>query len=398
MMSGMHLIDAAERRRRLAVRHGLANPVSTDPADVARSVVVLHSTDPATVYLSIRARAAASVTPAVIEDCLYERRDLVRMLAMRRTVFILPTRDVPVVQAAATDKIAMDQRTTLVKHLRDLGGVADAGPWLADVEASVLRIFTERPGPLAATELSAAEPRLKTQLKMAEGKAYQATVNITSRVLLLMAAQGLIVRGRPIGTWVSQQYRWSLLEHWVPAVHAAAPPDAGTARVELARQWLAAFGPAPATDLKWWTGWTVAQTKLALAALGAVEVDLGGGTGMVLPDDLASTDEQTPWVAFLPALDPTTMGWAERSWYLGEHKQTLFDTNGNAGPTIWVDGQIVGGWAQTPAGEIAIRVFDDVGADATKLIEAEAERVGAWLGPVRVIPRFRTPTERELSS
>src|SRR6185437_8166596 len=233
---------------------------------------------------------------------------------------------------------------------------------------------------------AAAEPRLKTQLKMAEGKAYQATVNITSRVLLLMAAQGLIVRGRPIGTWVSQQYRWSLLEHWVPAVHAVTPPGAEAARTELARQWLAAFGPAPVTDLKWWTGWTVAQTKQALAALGAVEVELDSGTGMVLPDDLASTDGQTPWVAFLPALDPTTMGWAERSWYLGEHKQTLFDTNGNAGPTIWVDGRIVGGWAQTPAGEIAIRIFDDIGAETTKLIEAEAERVGDWLGPVRVIP------------
>ena len=58
------------------------------------------------------------------------------------------------------------------------------------------------------------------------------------------------------------------------------------AQAELARLWLAAFGPAPLADLKWWTGWTMTQARRAVAEIGAVEVILDGGTGLALPDDL----------------------------------------------------------------------------------------------------------------
>jgi hypothetical protein len=396
----MHRIDVAERRRRLAVRHGLAGRAA-GVAGIARSLVALHSTDPATVYLSVlarsgRARSGGLVTPADIDNSLYERRELVRMLAMRRTVFVVPVESVPVVQASTTDRIARDQRGRLLTHLRDLADIADPDPWLADVEKSVLGLFAQRRVPVSAAELTAAEPRLKTTLRMAEGKTYAANPNITSRVLLVLAAHGHIVRGRPIGTWLSQQYRWSLIDDWLPAKPAII--DEPTAKRELARQWLAAFGPAPASDLKWWTGWTLTQARQAIAASGAAEVDLGTGTGYALPDDLEPTQDPGDWVALLPALDPTVMGWADRSWFLGEHKASLFDTNGNAGPTIWLNGRVVGGWAQRPTGEIAVKLLEDVGKHATADIAAEAEQLAKWLADVRVIPRFRTPTERELSA
>jgi hypothetical protein len=38
-----------------------------------------------------------------------------------------------------------------------------------------------------------------------------------------------------------------------------------------------------------------------------------------------------------------------------------------------------------------------VGSDAEAAIEAEAARLGAWLGEVRVLPRFATPLAKELS-
>ena len=123
-----------------------------------------------------------------------------------------------------------------------------------------------------------------------------------------------------------------------------------------------------------------------------------GGTGLVLPDDLELTPEPEPWAALLPALDPTVMGWADRGWYLGEHAPALFDRSGNAGPTVWWEGRVVGGWGQRPDGEVVVRLLEDVGADAAAAVEAETARLQEWLGGVRVTPRFRTPLERELAA
>ena len=139
-------------------------------------------------------------------------------------------------------------------------------------------------------------------------------------------------------------------------------------------------------------GWTVAATRQALADIGAVEVDLeSGDTGYLLLDDLEPIEAPEPWVALLPALDATTMGWSGRDWYLGPHRPQLFDTNGNAGPTIWVDGRVVGAWAQRRSGEIAVLLLEDVGGETARMIEAEAVRLEEWIGPTRVSVSFPTP-------
>ena len=91
------------------------------------------------------------------------------------------------------------------------------------------------------------------------------------------------------------------------------------------------------------------------------------------------------------------MGWKEREWYLGPHGKVLFDSNGNAGPTVWWDGRIVGGWSQRPDGEIAFGLLEDVGADGVRAIEAEAQRLAAWLGDVRFSPSFLPPFQRALA-
>jgi hypothetical protein len=333
-----------------------------------------------------------SVDVEAIEHALYDERTLLRMLGMRRTMFVVPVETAPVIQAASTRAIAAAQRRKYTQFISG-AGLGD-GAWLAEVEDSTARALTQL-GEATGAQLSAVEPRLRSQVSMAEGKAYGNKVNITTWVLLLLAADGRIVRGRPNGSWTSTQWRWSPMERWLPDGMAELTVE--DARVELARRWLAAFGPATVADLRWWTGWTAGDVKKALSAIGPVEVDLGGATGIVLPDDLEQTDEPEPWVALLPALDPTAMGWTERSWYLGAHGPALFDRSGNVGPTVWCDGRIIGGWAQRADGEVVYRLLEDVGSDTVAAVEAAAARLAKWIGSVRVIPRFRTPLERELT-
>lgn len=389
-------IDLAERRRRLGLRHALCPAArAADPAEAARRVVALHATDPAAVFLAAWARTG-SVHPAEIAQALYEQRSLVRMLGMRRTMFVVPADLWPVIQQSTMPRIESAQRRLLIRHLRELSSVRDPGPWLADVQRSVLRALAARGGTATAQELSSDEPRLLTQLVMAEGKPYEARQNITSRVLLLLGAQGHIVRGLPTGSLLSQRYQWALAEQWLPGSPKSLSP--ADARVELARRWLTAFGPAPLADLQWWTGWPKSEVRQAAAELAVREVDLDGAAGVVLPADVDSTPGSGPWTALLPALDPTVMGWSDRGWFLGGHERALFDRSGNAGPTVWLDGRVVGGWAQRRDGEIAVRLLDDIGADASALVRAEASRLRGWLGDLRITPRFRTPLERELSA
>jgi hypothetical protein len=388
----MRRIGVTERRARLGLRHHLAAPARSGVVEAARDLVGLHATDPATVYLAARVRMAVPEVAAV-ERALYEDRELVRILGMRRTMFVEPVELMPVVQAACTDAIAVQQRRLLVDMIGGAGMADDPAAWIEEVETAAVKALEARGG-ATATEVAQDDPRLAQQIVVAEGKPYEGRQSVVTRILLLLAADGRIVRGRPRGSWVSGQYRWSVIGAWLP--DGAGPWLIHDAQAELVRRWLASFGPATIADVKWWTGLPMGQVRRAVAAAGAVEVDLDGAPGLVLADDLDPVPAPGPWAALLPALDPTTMGWAGRDFYLGPHRPVLFDRNGNAGPTIWWDGRVVGGWAQRRSGELVLRLLEDVGADATTAIEADAARLADWLGPARVTPRFRTPLEREL--
>ena len=404
----MRSFTVEERRRRLGRRHRLLAP-APDVESVVASLVVLHATDPATVYLSAVARLAEPSLDAVAA-ALYDDRSLVRVLAMRRTLFVIAVDDLPMIERSSTDAVASSERKRLEGFLADTG-IADPAGWLAAAADDVVAAMPDDGAP--ARELTTLVPRLATKIVMGAGRKHSATAGATSRTLAVLANEGQLVRGRPAGAWTGRQYRWYRRDRWL----GPAEPDPGslsTANASrlLVERWLRRFGPATYDDLKWWTGWRAGQVRAALAPLDVTEVDLHGETGLALTDDLGADEPggddepgddhepsggDEPWAALLPSLDPTPMGWKGRDWFLGPHRAPLFDRSGNIGPTVWLDGRIVGGWGQRSDGEIVTALLEEIGSDAEALVSAEVARLQAVIGETVVKPSFPTPLQKELA-
>jgi hypothetical protein len=181
---------------------------------------------------------------------------------------------------------------------------------------------------------------------------------------------------------------------WLGQPLAATQPRPGY--VEVIRSWLHTFGPGTEADMVWWLGSTKAIVRSTLAELDAVQVVLESGElGWLLPDDVDEFDQPVdaaPWVALLPTLDPTTMGWRERGFYLDPvHTPFLFDRNGNGGSTVWVDGRIVGCWAQDEHERVRPILMEDISRDARRLLALEVDRLDEFLRGEHITDVFASP-------
>ncbi len=384
-------VSDAERRARLAWRHGFARPFET-VGEVADGLVGLHGSDPATVFLSIWSRIDG-VTIEDVESALYDEPEVWRIWAMRRTMFMAPPDLASVMFAAASKGVVANERRKLLKIVKANHEIADPDGWIDRVSNSTVS-YLQEVGRATTTEMKNNVAGLDRVLVVQQGTQPAVSMSLASRLLMVLAMDGQIAKGRPAGTWRSSQYEWLSLDAWGGRpLQVVATQDAER---QLVARWLRAYGPGTFEDVKWWTGWTVAKTRAALDRAGAVEVEVGDEAALMLGDDLELSPQPDPWVALLPGLDPSVMGWKQRDWILGDLAGRLFDRNGNAGPTVWVDGTIVGGWAQRADGSIAVGLLRDVGVEATTALEREADRLSRWIGPVGLRFRFPSPYEKEL--
>jgi hypothetical protein len=387
----LQTVSVAERRSRLARRHFLSPDRGGEHVtDIIGALIGLHATDPATPYLSLWSRRDGFAVNDLDHE-LYQRRSLVKHLAMRRTLWVVRADDLVTIQPGASDRVADNERRRLVADAQKAGVATDGEQWLERAGAAVLRYLAEH-GAAGAAELRTALPELAGTWDPAPGKRWGGETPLAPRILTALSVRGDIVRGPNDGAWTISRPRWTATADWLGAAPDNIPAE--KARAELVRAWLRAFGPGTPADIKWWLGSTLTVVRQALRELDAIEVDLDGTIGYVLPDDVEPEAEGQPWGALLPGLDVTTMGWSERDWYLGEHRSRVFDTNGNAGPTAWWNGRVVGGWSQDADGRVQVQLLEDPGRDGRRALSRRADELTAWLDGVRISPRFPSPLSK----
>jgi len=324
---------------------------------------------------------------------------------MRMTVHAVPSDEVPFFfQAYVERHVQAESRgweSLLVQAGMCQEGEAEA--LLKQLHRQVLDVLIEK-GPSTVRQISQAVPELKAKIRHDVGKPYEGEFSIGSRLVPSMCVLGLLVRARPRGTWRSSLYEYAALSDWLPDVDLASvtPQEA---RAWLVRRYLAAFGPATFDDIQWWTGFSKGETEEALKALkpAAVEVaieGLGDGYLLLAGDaqrlrDFAPPD--VPYVFLLPGLDPYIMGYCDwRRFLAAEHHAKVFDRAGNAMPTVWVNGRVVGAWGQRKDGNVIYGLFEQVGEEERALLESEVQRLEGFLGGEFLPPRTHTPFTRAL--
>lgn len=386
-------------------QHLLPGSRHTDLLQVTRDVVALHATDPTGPYLSLRARVTG-FTREALEEALYEGRTLAKRLCMRVTLHTVPSDELPYFyrafsQAFFERRTAPEFRPASLLVRAGLCDEEDAEALLKDLERRIVALLAES-GPLTVQQLGQAVPELKAKIQHSVGKRYEGEFSIGSRLVLALCAQGLLIRARPRGTWRSNLYEYAALADWLPDVHLdrVSPEEACT---WLAGRYLSAFGPATLEDLQWWLGFTKGEAREALQPLkpSLVEVGIQGfdegylmqAVDAQLLQDFCPPD--VPYVFLLPGLDPYIMGYRDRERFLApEHRTKIFDRAGNAVPTVWANGRIVGAWGQRKDGSVIYGLFEPVDGGEAALLADEARRLEVFLGGEYLPPRYRTPFTR----
>lgn len=312
--------------RRLAAQR-LVGPRAATPADAVAVLGAAQGQDLPGVVESIALRTASGDVGEVRQA--FDDGLLVRSWPMRRTLHVLPARDLAwMLPLAAARPLAEAAKR------RAQFGLADA--------------TVDRAGVLAREALAGGGRLTRAELaqRWAEAGLVLESNHVTHTISVL-AMRGILVYG-PFAT--AKEQALVLLDEWVPAPRRSAGEEA---LAEWARIYFAGHGPARPQDFARWTGLPAADVRTAID--GAREHLVIDEDGLLLDpgtaDRLARADDPGAEL-LLPGFDEFVLGYGDRTEILdAEHADRIVPGgNGVFRPTIVRDGRVVGCWKRLGTG------------------------------------------------
>ena len=359
------------RAFRIARHHLDARVAPGSAIEVAAAVVGVHAQLAASAELALWARVDG-LRRDDVREALEDKKSLVKTWAMRGTLHLLPAADLPLLTAV-------------------LGPRWDSpgGAWLRGHGIS-----EEHYEAILEAVPAALEGRILTRDELADEVARRTGRSELREVLLSgwgaqlkpLAHRGQLcfgpMRGRNV-TFVRPQ-------DWLGPLPTIGEEEGGR---ELVRRYLAAYGPASHDDLARWVGTRPAHGRQLLAALGDeladVEVNGTRARSLAADVDVLASRPRTDSVRLLPAFDPYVVGVRPREHLVASSEEArIFRPQGWISPVLLVGGAAAGVWKHERRGsafDVRVEPFRRRAATWRRAVEAEAERLGAFLGaPVRV--------------
>ncbi len=360
---------------------------ATSPAEIVQAVGGLQAQVLAAAELGVGVRGSG-LTLAEIEKARLKERSIIWTWGMRGTLHLLAASDLAWLLPLVGPVFVAGDRA----RSRQLG--LDEGTAVRGVR--LLGELLASQGPLTRQEIAL---RLAAQGVPTEG---QASIHLIARA----ANQGLVCHGPERAGEPS----YVLLDDWCRDAKSCAFAPAHSASLlthtlpqedaldELARRYLAAYGPAGAADLAAWSGLSLRDLRSALGRIAGelVEVEMAGRTGW-LPkahldwlDELSSVEKSpAPLVRLLPRFDTYLLGYSGRESILDPQFASRINTGGGMiAATLLVDGRIQGTWStkeRRQVLEVIAAPFSELAPEVRAALEIEVAELGKFLGVKAVL-------------
>ena len=307
-----------------------------------------------------------------VAQALWKDRTLVKTWAMRGTLHLLPSRELPLWHAALKQN---------PRYLRPAAWKRNFGITLEELD-----LLTETIGKALAHRVLTREELVQEVGRLSGSAAFAAKLALSSwgTVLKPAAFAGHLCFGPSVG----QRVRFTRPDTWVRAAAKNSAPE--KASRSLTRRFLGAYGPATYHDFaRWWGGGGVANAKEWIAALQdqAVAVDLEGSKAWMLAEDARQARglPASSSVRLLPGFDQYVVGasrHAERLLPAGLRSR-VYRPQGWISPVLLVNGYMAGTWRHELKGsrvEVVVEPFAKPASRVRRAAEEEAERLAAFFG------------------